>query len=419
MSDPRPTRLFPLRTVVFGGLVPSFVFSLGVGAMLPIIAPYAVGQGASLAMAGVVAAMLPVGQIIADVPAGALAAKIGDRAAMLLAAFAAALGFLAAAAAPSPLTLGGAILLVGAANSVFQLARPSYLTEVTPLAHRARVLSTLGGAMRLGQFLGPFLGALVIHSGELRVVFLVALATAVLAGLVVAFSGVGAAKTADGGDGAGEHQGSENTAARRSLREVFVSQRRLFATLGAAVVLIGCLRGARQQVIPLWGEHIGMDPTTISLIFGIAGGIDVLMFYPAGKIMDHFGRLWLAAPAMLMLGAATAALPLTSTAGQMTLVAMLIGLGNGLGSGILMTVGADVAPADARPQFLGLWRLMQDSGLAIGPLLLSAGAALGSLAAGVLVTASMGPLASAALARWLPQFSAQASRRTRRHAGLG
>lgn len=387
--------------------------------MLPIIAPYAVGQGASLAMAGVVAAMLPVGQIIADVPAGALAAKIGDRAAMLIAAFAAALGFLAAAAAPSPLTLGGAILLVGAANSVFQLARHSYLTEVTPLAHRARVLSTLGGAMRLGQFLGPFLGALVIHSGELRVVFLVALATAVLAGLVVALSGVGAAKTGDGGDGAGKHQGSENTAARRSLREVFLAQRRLFATLGAAVVLIGCLRGARQQVIPLWGEHIGMDPTTISLIFGIAGGIDVLMFYPAGKIMDHFGRLWIAVPAMLMLGAATAALPLTSTAGQMILVAMLIGLGNGLGSGILMTVGADVAPADARPQFLGLWRLMQDSGLAIGPLLLSAGAALGSLAAGVLVTASMGPLASAALARWLPQFSAQASRRTRRHAGLG
>lgn len=421
MTDRRPAApLFPLRTVVFGGLVPSFVFSLGVGAMLPIIAPYAVGQGASLALAGVVASMLPVGQILADVPAGALAARIGDRAAMLIASGAAAVGFLAAALAPSPATLGAAILLVGAANSVFQLARHSYLTAVTPIAHRARVLSTLGGAMRLGQFLGPFVGALVIHSGELRVVFLVALATAVLAGLVVALSGVGGHDGQDEMEGGGAGSpGRRRAQARVGLREVFLAHRRLFATLGTAVVLIGCLRGARQQVIPLWGEHIGLDPTTISLIFGVAGGIDVLMFYPAGKVMDRFGRLWIGVPAMLLLGAAAAVLPATSTAGQMTVVAMLIGLGNGLGSGILMTVGADVAPADARPQFLGLWRLLQDSGLAVGPLLLAGGAALGSLAAGVFVAAAMGPLAALALGRWLPRYSDQASPRTRRRAGLG
>ncbi|MDO5492293.1 MAG: MFS transporter [Nesterenkonia sp.] len=410
MTD-RPTaaQLFPLRTVVFGGLVPSFVFSLGVGAMLPIIAPAAVDQGASLATAGLIAAMLPVGQILADVPAGALAARIGDRAAMLIAAAAAAVGFLVAAWAPSAATLAAAVLLVGAANSVFQLARHSYLTAVTPVGHRARVLSTLGGAMRMGQFLGPFVGALVIHGGELRLVFVVACTTAVLAGLVVALAG--AAKT---DDPAGP--GSSTAAVRVSLREVFLARRRLFATLGTAVVLIGCLRGARQQVIPLWGEHLGLDATTISLIFGLAGGLDVLMFYPAGKVMDRFGRLWIGVPAMLMLGAATATLPLTSSAGQMTAVAMLIGLGNGLGSGILMTVGADVAPADARPQFLGLWRLLQDSGLAVGPLMLAGGAALGSLAAGVLTAAAMGPLASAALARWLPRYSDEASGRTRRRA---
>ena len=62
---------------------------------------------------------------------------------------------------------------------------------------------------------------------------------------------------------------------------------------------------------------------------------------------------------------------------------MLMGFGNGIGSGILMTLGADVAPPETRSQFLGVWRLCADSGSAGGPLVVSAAAALGSLAAGI------------------------------------
>ena len=39
-------------------------------------------------------------------------------------------------------------------------------------------------------------------------------------------------------------------------------------------------------------------------------------------------------------------------------VALLLGFGNGLGSGIVMTLGADFAPARGRAEFLGVWRLV-------------------------------------------------------------
>lgn len=99
-------------------------------------------------------------------------------------------------------------------------------------------------------------------------------------------------------------------------------------------------------------------------------------------------------------------------------MAVLLGISNGLGSGVMMTIASDIAPPEDRPQFLGAWRLLQDLGIAAGPLTLAAGAALGTLAGGVWVAAAMGPLASAGLLRWLPRYSVHASRRTRRRAGL-
>lgn len=402
--------MFPVRDVVLGALVPAFIFSVGIGALLPIIAPFAVEQGASLATAGVIAAMLPVGQILADLPAGSLAAKIGDRPAMIVAGSLAGIGFLAAALAPSLITLGAAILLVGAANAVFHLARHSYLTEVTPAAQRARVLSTLGGVHRIGQFAGPFLGAAVIHFGGMWLVFVMAALTATAATVTVWLARPAEKKV--------ETEPLAEQVVKARFWKVLGQHRRMLLTLGSVGMMVGTIRGARQQVIPLWGQYIELDPSTISLLFGLAGGIDMLLFYPAGKVMDKLGRLWVGVPAMILLGAAMALFPLTSTTTGMAVVAMFLGFANGWGSGIMMTIASDVSPLSGRPQFLGIWRLLSDLGTGAGPLILSAGAALGSLAAGVWAAATIGPLAAAGMQRWLPRYSDHANRTTRRRAGL-
>src|SRR5690606_40562492 len=92
--------MFPLRSVVLGAFVPSLVFEVGIGAMLPIVAITATNLDASLAAAGTMAALVPIGQLLADVPAGALAARLGDRHAMLFAGIGSAVGFVGCALAP-------------------------------------------------------------------------------------------------------------------------------------------------------------------------------------------------------------------------------------------------------------------------------------------------------------------------------
>jgi MFS family permease len=394
------------RSLLASAYLPALLYETGLGAVTPVVALVASGLGARLDQAALVVALVGIGQILGDVPAGALAARVGDRRAMLVAAGVACVALAVCALAPTLPVLAAGVLLVGAASAVFHLARQAYLTEVVPVVNRARALSTLGGVSRIGIFLGPFLGAGVLHVADgVQAVFWLAVGTTVAAAVVV-----GLARDVDDRRGAARGRPAVRTTAlvRRHAH--------LLGTLGLAVVLVGAVRSTRGVVLPLWSEHLGFAPATTSLVFGVSGAVDMLLFYPAGKVMDRFGRLWVALPSMLVLGGAVAALPLTSTVGGLAVVAMVMGFGNGIGSGILMTLGADVAPPDTRAQFLGVWRVFQDSGAAAGPLVVSAVAAAGSLAAGIVTMGAAGVVAAGALAAWVPRWSEHANGRTRARA---
>jgi MFS family permease len=164
----------------------------------------------------------------------------------------------------------------------------------------------------------------------------------------------------------------------------------------------------------LWAESHGLDATSTSLIYGISAGIDMLMFYPGGAIMDRFGRAAVAVPSMLLLGTGFVLLPLTSGAVGIGAVACLMGLGNGISSGIVMTLGADASPDDGRAQFLGGWRLFSDTGNAGGPLVISAISSFAPLAVAVLVMAGIAYAGSGWLARWVPRFAHAPAGRGRR-----
>ncbi len=61
----------------------------------------------------------------------------------------------------------------------------------------------------------------------------------------------------------------------------------------------------------------------------------------------------------------------TPSVGWFIAVAMLMSLANGVGSGILMTLGADLADKGDPAPFLGAWRFTGDAGSAAAPLLIS------------------------------------------------
>jgi MFS family permease len=192
-------------------------------------------------------------------------------------------------------------------------------------------------------------------------------------------------------------------AAQVTTSSILKSYWRTFLTLGIGVVLLQAIRQTRQVVIPLWAAHLGLSPTASSVIYGIAGLIDVMTFYPAGKVMDLYGRRWVAVPCTVILGISFVLLPLTHAAVTLTLTAMLMGFGNGIGSGIVMTLAADTSPEIGRPTFLGLWREFSDAGQGIGPLILSGVTAVAGLATGVVAVGCLGFAAAAAMGAFIPR----------------
>ena len=116
----------------------------------------------------------------------------------------------------------------------------------------------------------------------------------------------------------------------------------------------------------------------------------MMLFYPAGIIMDRWGRRSAAIPALLLFSLSMALVPLTNSFWTLLFVGLLTGVGNGLSSGLVMTIGSDLAPDRGAGDFLGVWRLIGDIGTAAGPFIIGTVAQIFTLASAPLVTCGLG-----------------------------
>ncbi len=413
VSDRASSVLVRFAPMVYG---PTALFALGEGAVIPLIPILASQLGADVAGAALVASFLVVGQLSGNIPAGWAVARLGERLTMVAGGAVALVAAAGMLLAPTTAVLAAAVFLLGFCAAVFGLARHSFMTTRVPLAFRARSLSLLGGSFRLGTFAGPFVAAgLVATTGQERsaIGFLAVCLVATV--LLVAFGPdpERADPAAAGDSSVAEDTGEAVTGAIPTVERIGVfrtmwGHRRVLSRLGVAAASLAAVRSARQVVLPLWGVSLGLDSGTIALVVGVAGAIDFALFYASGQVMDRFGRLWAALPAMILMGSGFLALGFTHDTPQAAMwyamLAAVIGVGNGLSSGILLTLGADVAPAGDPAAFLGSWRTLTDAGGAVAPLLVSGITAISSLGLGAAAMGLLGLAGAGAFARWVPMF---------------
>jgi len=341
---------------------PTTLASVGHGAIAPLIALSALHLGASVELSALITGLSAVGQLVGDLPASWVATKLGEKKAIMAACFWDAAWLVVAFLAGSLPLLCLAVFCFGPAGSVFGLARQSYITEAVPVLYRARALSTLGGAFRIGAFVGPLAGAAIIGHWNLSAAYAFAACMSVVAGIVTLtlpnLPGERARRIRQSSDDA-------------KLWHVLRAHWRVLVTLGTGVLVLALTRSVRQAILPLWCESLGLSASQTSLIYACSMAVDMSLFFVGGTIMDRFGRFWVAVPSMVVLGGGLIALASAHRPATVVAVAIVLGLGNGVGAGIVMTLGSDASPAVGRPQFLSGWRLMGDLGNMAGPLLIS------------------------------------------------
>ncbi|MCU0512758.1 MAG: MFS transporter [Anaerolineae bacterium] len=344
--------------------LPYFISSAATAMLIPVLPLYAADFNVLYGLIGLVIAAEAIGTLLGDVPAGLLLRRFSTRQVI-------ALGLSGLALLTAALSVAATIEIVilcrlgaGFFRALYSVAHHHYLTtEISP-DWRGRAIAIYGGVYRLGGFVGPALGGVLALAIGLRPVFvLFALLVGLSLLLVLACMG-------DTRHSAGY---ATPRPERRSLWSLLLAYRYILVVGGAGQIFAQMIRGGRSTLLPLYGADVlGLDVGTIGAIVSAGAALDVLMVYFAGLTMDRLGRKYAIVPCFAIQAAGMLLLPLAHTAGGLLLVALILGFGNGLGSGTMMTLGSDVAPPAERGEFLGVWRLIGDIGFSGGPIIVGA-----------------------------------------------
>ncbi len=338
--------------------------------MISIALPlYLAEVGMSYVALSAVLAAIGVGSAVGGVPTGDLIARHGPRRALFFGAVTISATVMLLAATEAFPVLFALQFLAGVGAIALRISGQTWIALSVETNLRGRFLSTMGGTRRFGMFVGPFLAGLIIEGLGFAAVFVIA---GCLAGLgiipLLSTASVPPASPVD----------------RLSLREVFRRHWRLLLVATAGPILIMAARRGRAVVLPLIGDELGMSPTAVGLMVSVGTGADLILFPVAGYLMDNFGRLNAIVPAFCLMGFGLFFLAVADTGTQVAIAGGVIGIGNGLSAGTMMTLGADLAPADSTSQFLAGFASLQDWGSILGPLIVgwvAAGIGLGASAA--------------------------------------
>jgi MFS family permease len=196
----------------------------------------------------------------------------------------------------------------------------------------------------------------------------------------------------------------------KRIAATVVDNKSIFVAAGFPMIALGVLRQARQVFLPLWGDAIGLSVAQIGVVTSMSFMIDAAVFYPIGSVMDRWGRKWVSVPCLTTLGIGLILLPLSQSFVPFLAIAFLTGLGNGFGSGIVMTMGADFAPETGKGEFLGVWRLISDVGQAGGPAIIGLLAGISTLSVAAVTSGGIGLAGAGMLLVFVPETLNRASR---------
>ncbi|MBN2046878.1 MAG: MFS transporter [Anaerolineaceae bacterium] len=336
----------------FAVYLPGFLIFFARGILSPIMPLYMGSFDVSYSMIGLMLSMNTIGKITFGLPSGVWSPRLGAKKSMLIGLAITGICLFGLVIARTPLQVIILQFVSGLGSALYFNARLSYAAGATENKNRGRSFSAIGGLNRFSMIISPFVGGVLANYLGLRVPFAITGAFFLLSLLIVWI------KVEEN-----EQIYVSNDIKIRDVFRVIFDQRDILARAGIGAILLSLVRAGRGVLIPIYGADIlGLSASQIGIILSAASVLDLLNFYTAGTIMDRYGRRWAAIPCVGIMGLGMALVPFTGGFVGLLLVTMLIGLGNGFGSGIMMTYGADLAPEEQRGEFVSAWLVLLDIG---------------------------------------------------------
>jgi MFS family permease len=350
-------------------LIPSFIFGLGGAIAAPALPVYARSFDVSFGTASLIIAAYLVGSMVATLPSGYLADRIGRRKVILAGGILTAVSSLLVVTATSFPELLVYRFLSGFGAQAWQQVRITVIADRGG-AQRGRQITGMSAVQNAGRLFGPALGGLLAVISDIRAPFIVHAVLVILA-VIPSYALIQESVPERAQPARGD--GRPATVADGSLR-AWVLQPRILALL-AAVLFASLTRGNlfNGGMLLYTAYAYDADPAMLGFISTGATAVGIPITMAAGHLMDRYGRRMVLAPGMtalaiaLVFTAVTAALLLPLPVFIVAFVA--VQAAQSFTGGGMQTVGSDSAPPFARGQFMGIWGLMGEIGSVVSPLM--------------------------------------------------
>lgn len=382
-------------SLILSVYLPTFILSFGKGMLIPILPLFAKSFATSYGVIGLILAAEGIGTLVGDLPAGIFLRKVGRKSVMILGVCCITISVLALFWVNS---ISGVLfwrLVSGFGSALWNISRFVHIAEFASPFQRGRAIAAFGGISRIGTFAGPAFGGIIGTWYSLRTPFLIYAGLTTLT-ILTSVLFVEKNKLTKADISHSNHKGFLTSILRTHYRQLAIA--------GSGQLFAQMVRTGRHIVIPLYAtEIIGLDLKSIGWILSTSSFIDMALFYPAGLIMDHLGRKYASVPSFVLQAIGLGLIPFTGSFPALLLASSVVGLGNGLGSGSMMTLGADLAPKDSMGEFIGIWRFIGDSGNMGGPIVIGNIADILSLSEATFIISGIGLLAAFIFALMVPE----------------
>jgi MFS family permease len=292
-------RLFLLVAAVI--LVDTMFFA----AIAPLLPEYADDLDLSKGEAGVLSASYAAGTLIAALPSGWLAARVGVRPTMLTGLALMSGSSIAFAFGDSVALLDAARFAQGVGGACSWAGGLTWLLVSAPRSRRGQLIGAALAAAIAGFLLGPVLGGIATEVGPEPVFVTVAVLAAGLAAWALSTPGAPRSPVPDAG----------------TIFRAMLSRPVLVAFW--LVVVPAMFSGTFNVLVPLRLDDLGASGIGIGAFFLVLAAIEAVLSPPVGRLSDQRGRL---APvrAGLLCGAVSAALlAVPDTIAGLTIVSLL------------------------------------------------------------------------------------------------
>jgi MFS family permease len=248
-------------------------------------------------------------------------------------------------------------------------------------------------------------GALLVALFDLRAIFLFNAATKILMIVILTYL-------------VGESRPDIDRHIRRAgrvaaLRDVtLLFRNRAFALIAIASLALSMMgMGVFNNMFPIFlVDAINLTASDIGLMFTVSATAAFVLTYPAGWLADRYGRKRTLVPGLLVLGMAAYLLSQVTGLASVMVLAAFYGVGEALAQGASQAYVADIAPADRRGTFLGVWSLFSNTEGTIAPLMIGVVADLVGFRSTFTVVAVFLAASAIAMAALAPDFGGRVGR---------